>query len=197
VIAGGGTADGRPRYLGVFLNHDPKDFGVAATRSARPVGKIRTGLSEALATDAQDDSYDLSWLARLPSDPLAAIEKLRALLVDERDPIDRHFMFHHLEECLYKARDSFRSALDEFDVCCATHDEEMESIRDAFMTKWQQVPWLHTYKQMCIRLSKAKRHEEGLRWAERGLRIYGENASCPEAVEDLEKRAAAFREKMT
>ena len=28
---------------------------------------MRTGLTEALLTDAEDDSYDLSWLHRLPT----------------------------------------------------------------------------------------------------------------------------------
>ena len=155
-----------------------------------------TGLSEAIASDAEDDSYDLSWLNDLPSDPLRSIAMLRKLLEAERDPIDRHFMFHHLEAALYSSRDAVSSALAEYDECCRAHDAEMETIRDAFIAKWQQVPWLHTYKQMCIRLAKAKRFDEALQWAERGVRIYGPRAARPEAIEDLVKRAATYRAKL-
>jgi hypothetical protein len=38
---------------------------------------MRTGLTDALATDAADDSYDLSWLSDLPADDIRAIKKLR------------------------------------------------------------------------------------------------------------------------
>lgn len=70
-------------------------------------GPMRTGLAEALLTDAEDDSYDLSWLHRLPSDPLTAIRELRRLLEHDPDPIDRHFMFGELEDRLYRSRDVF------------------------------------------------------------------------------------------
>ena len=110
--------------------------------------------------------------------------------------VSRHFMFHHLEKALYKSRNIIPSALDEYDECCGEHDAEMDAIRTAFMAKWRMVPWLQTYKQMCIRLAKAKRFEEALWWAERGLAIYGENAHRPEAVDDLRKRAKAYRDKL-
>lgn len=61
--------------LGVWLSHDPADFGVATVVPPPPAalaGSMRTGLTEALLTDAEDDSYDLSWLHRLPADALAA-----------------------------------------------------------------------------------------------------------------------------
>lgn len=141
------------------------------------------------ATDAADETYDLSWVGDLPEDPIRAIPILRQLLVHERDPIDRHFMFHHLETALYKSRDAFASALNEYDECCRQHDAEMQAIRDAFIAKWGTIPWLHTYKQVCIRLAKAKEFEQALWWAERGLAVYGENAGRPDAVEDLRKRA--------
>ena len=40
----------------------------------------------ALLTDAEDDSYDLSWLHWLPSDALPAIRELRRLLEHDPDP---------------------------------------------------------------------------------------------------------------
>ncbi|MEX2420918.1 MAG: hypothetical protein WD670_03780, partial [Actinomycetota bacterium] len=139
---------------------------------------------------------DLRWVGDLPEDPIRAMPMLRQLLESERDPIDRHFMFHHLETMLYRSRDAFVSALAEYDECCRQHDAEMETVREAFMVKWEMIPWLHTYKQMCIRLAKAKEYEQALWWAERGLAIYGENSGRPEAVEDLQKRAESYRAKL-
>ena len=195
LIAGGGLREGGPGQLGVFLKHDPVAFGEAAPvkRSDPP---MRTGLSDALATDEEDDSYALSWLAPLPADPVRAIPALRALLNDERDVIDRHFMLSHLEDALYTSREAFTSALDEYDECCRTHDLEMEAIRAACMRKWLKVPWLDTYRQMCIRQAKAKRFDEALRWAERGLMVYGLDAARVEAVTDLMTRAAAYRARL-
>lgn len=155
-----------------------------------------TGLTDAMVTDDDDDAYDLSWVADLPEDPIRAISMLRQLLEHERDPIDRHFVFHHLEEALYRSRDAFASALDEYDECCRQHDAEMETIRTAFMGKWGQIPWLHTYKQMAIRHQKTHHLEDALWWAERGLAIYGENAARADAVEDLRKRAESYRAKL-
>ncbi len=185
-----------PGRLGVFLRHDPADFGVRTPPPRRRGVGVRTGLTDATTTDAADDPYDLAWVADLPDDPIRAISTLRQLLESERDPLDRHFMFNHLEKALYRSRNAFTSALDEYDDCCRRHDAEMETIREAFMAKWGEIPWLPTYKQMCIRLAKAKRFEEAIRWAERGLAIYGENAARPDAVEDLRRRLGAYRAKL-
>jgi hypothetical protein len=46
---------------------------------------MRTGLSDAFATDAADDSYDLAWMSDLPSDDIRAILYLRKLLAHEKD----------------------------------------------------------------------------------------------------------------
>jgi hypothetical protein len=56
---------------------------------------------------------------------------------------------------------------------------------------------LHTYKQQCIRQAKAKDFKNALWWAERGLAIYGSNAAREDAVNDLEKRADTYREKLS
>lgn len=45
-----------------------------------------------MSTNLEDDSYDLSWLTTLSEDDEAAVVRLRLLLRDERDPIDRHYM---------------------------------------------------------------------------------------------------------
>jgi hypothetical protein len=58
-------------------------------------------------------------------------------------------------------------------------------------------PWLETYEQMAIRQQKAKNFEQALWWAERGITLYGADCARPEAVEDLQKRAAAYRAKLS
>jgi hypothetical protein len=196
IVGGGMRADG-PGRLGVFLDHDPADFGVRPTSPPRSSGSAMwTGLSDAVATDEADDSYDLSWMADLPGDDLRAIKMLRQLLGRESDAIDRHFMHAHLQALLYRSREVFASALDEYDEACRQHDAEMDGIRAAFMAKWGQVPVLETYKQMAIRLQKAKNFEQALWWAERGIAIYGTDCARPEAVEDLQKRSDYFRGKL-
>jgi hypothetical protein len=136
IVGGGMRADGLGR-LGVFLRHDPADFGLRPMPPpAPPEARMRTGLSDALATDGADDAYDLGWLRDLPADDLRAIRMLRQLLQREADAIDRHFMHAHLEALLYSSREVFASALDEYDQACRHHDAEMGSIRAAFVAKW-------------------------------------------------------------
>jgi hypothetical protein len=196
IVGGGMRADGSGR-LGVFLDHDPADFGLRPMPLSPPSGsRMRTGLADALATDEADESYDLSWMSDLPVDELRAIKMLRQLLERETDPIDRHFMHAHLEALLYRSRDVFASALDEYDRVCQQHDAEMDSIRAAFMAKWGHVPVLETYRQMAIRKQKAKNFQQALWWAERGIAIYGNDCPRLEAVEDLQKRADYFKGKL-
>src|SRR4030095_1186487 len=136
VIAGGGMRADGPGRLGVFLEHDPADFGLRPMQMSPPAGSaMRTGLSAALATDDADDAYDLSWMSDLPPDELRAIKLLRQLLARETDAIDRHYMHAHLQILLYRSRDVFASALDEYDQACHQHDAEMDGIRAAFMAK--------------------------------------------------------------
>jgi hypothetical protein len=159
-------------------------------------GTLRTGLTEALMTDEQDDSYDLSWLNDLSSDHIAAIAQLRRLLEHDPDPVDRHYMFCELEQRLYRCRDASTSALEEYDTACRSHDDEMDGIRDALFLKFGKVPLLQTYTQMAIRQQKAKNWTEATRWAERGIALYGETPARPEAVADLNKRLAGYRAKL-
>jgi hypothetical protein len=189
-------ADG-PGRLGVFLDHDPADFGLRPMAPPRASGSaMRTGLTDALATDQADNAYDLSWMSDLPVDDLRAIKALRQLLEREADAIDRHFMHAHLEALLYRSRDVFSSALDEYDQSCRRHDAEMDGIRAAMVAKWGQVPVLETYRQMAIRQQKAKNFEQALWWAERGLALYAGDCARPEAVDDLQQRAASYRAKL-
>jgi hypothetical protein len=197
VIVGGGMRADGPGRLGVFLDHDPADFGLRQEPLSPPSGsRMWSGLTDALATDGADDSYDLSWMNDLPADDIRAVKMLRQLLQREADTIDRHFMHVHLQTLLYRSRDVFASALDEYDQACRQHDAEMDSIRAAFMAKWGQLPVLEIYKQMAIRQQKARNFEQALWWAERGVAIYRADCARPEAVEDLQKRAQAYRAKL-
>lgn len=198
VIVGGGYRDDGPGRLGVWLDHDQRDFGVStvgrlerSSQAGRPTnfdGVMRTGFSEAWLTDVEDDSYDLSWFNELPDADRPAIAMLWELLATDPDPIDRHFQFAELESRLYQSRDLYDTALQEYDEACRRHDAEMETIRQAFMAKWGKVPLLDTYRQMAIRQQKQKDWDAVVWWCERGLALYGNNAAREEAVEDLLKR---------
>jgi len=72
VVVGGG--EGRPSY-GVFLDYEPATFGLGVVSIAKDrsrghlVGeRVRTGLSMAVVSDAQDDSLDLGWRAGIPEE---------------------------------------------------------------------------------------------------------------------------------
>ncbi|HEY6202929.1 MAG TPA: hypothetical protein VI056_07780 [Candidatus Limnocylindria bacterium] len=192
-IALRGVAVGE-QAIGVFLRHDPRDFGILLQPTPIPhSGTIRTGLSEAIATDEADDSYDLSWLETLPYETAARIARLRDLLAGEHDPLDRHFMFSELEAAIYRVRNAMPDVLAEFDAVCRDHDSEMDTLRPAFLKKWGAVPWLPTYRQMCIRKQKQGDWTTALWWAERGLAVYANEAARPEAVRDLITRAESCR----
>ncbi len=197
VIVGGGMRADGPGRLGVFLRHDPADFGLQPSPMPQHAFHMRTGLSEAFATDGANGIHHLSWMRDLPGDEIRAISTLRKLLAGEADPLDRHFMYAQLETLLYRSREAFGSALDEYDQACRRHDAEMDDIRQAFMTEWGEVPLLEIYRQMAIRQQKAGDFEQALWWAERGIAVYGDDAARPEAVEDLQHRAAAYRAKLT
>lgn len=201
-IALEGVVVGRPGLYGVFLNNDPEDFGLSGgPRGTIPPpqgARLRTGLSEAIGTDEEDDSYDLSWMDDLSADTVKRIPKLRKLLEEVPDPIDRHFMFAQLEEDLYSCRDLWPTALDEYDQVAEQHHAEMtETIRTALVEKFGSMPLVDTYRQCAIRQQKARDWEASLRWAERGLAVYGEDAARPEAVDDLKKRVERAKSKMT
>lgn len=191
VIVGGGIRSDGLGFLGVWLKHNPGDFGLASIAPPPPrimQGSLRTGLAEAWETDAEDDSYDLSWMSYLPSEHTAAISHLRQLLDQDPDPIDRHFMFCELERGLYRSRDELTSGLNEYDEVCRLHDEEMDGIRDALVSKFGKVPALETYTQMAIRQQKAKNWQEAISWARRGIALYGDIPARPEVVDDLRRR---------
>jgi hypothetical protein len=99
-------------------------------------------------------------------------------------------MLCELERRLYKSRDAFASALDEFDVVCRQHDAEMVTIRPALLDKFGVVPVIGMYRQAAVRCQKAKDWQAARDWAQRGIKVYGEQAARAEVVEDLHKRVA-------
>jgi len=125
-----------------------------------------------------------------------AIRALREMLAREKDSINRHFMYARLETLLYRFRNTFASALGEYDQACSQHDAEMDSIRAALMAELGQIPMLEIYRQMTIRQQRAHSFDQALWWAERGIAIYGDDCARPEAVEDLRHRAADSRAKI-
>jgi len=199
-IVGGG--EGRPSY-GVFLNYDAAALGVRPLgllhkrTENRPVGeRIRTGLSRAIVSDAEDESFDLGWRTQLPSDRHQAIDFLRQGLISERAPISRHFMFAQLEEYLYTGREESASALGEYDAACEAHQAEMPIIRAALIASLGGVPLIDLYRQATIRHQKAHAWREALRWAELGVQAYGADALRPNFVDELQHRIAMCREKL-
>ena len=196
VIAGGGMRDDGMGRLGVFLDHTPEDFGVSGPQLHRLAELKAQGASPGtLSTEYAEASY-LSWTADLPADDIRAIPVLRRLLGDQADPLARHFIFEYLEARLYRSRNTFASALDEYDQVCRQHDTEMDGIRQACISKWGDVPALTTYRQMAIREQKAKNFQRALWWAERGIALYGDKARYPDQVDDLRHRADTYRSKV-
>ncbi len=195
-IVGGGMREDGPGSLGVFLLHNRADFGLADPHLEAHEHNMRTGLSDAFRTDRDDDTYDIAWVQRLPTDTAGAITMLRHQLTTTTEAISRHFAFCELEARLYHSRDSSPSALDEYDAAVKLHDAEMETICAAFVAKWGKVPLLETYKQMCVRQAKAHEWDVALSWAERGITVYGEAANREENVLDLRKRAEFYRLKL-
>lgn len=187
------------KTLGIWLDLDlfrlgigPKPRPVAApTRPStyRPSASpgFRSGLSAAVATDEEDDSYDLSWMARL-ADDMSDIRDLRQFLTTDPHPISRHYLFCALERQLYRARDAFASAADEFDNASREHDAEMDGIRQALVLKFGKLPLLETYKLAAIRHSEAGDLQQVISWAQRGIDLYGDLAADPIWSEDLAKR---------
>jgi hypothetical protein len=185
ICGGGERADGLG-LLGVFLDHDPADFGLTPHRG--DPSRLRTGLSGAID--------DVHWYRDLSSDNAVAIRQLRKMLEKVDDPIDRHYMMSELENRLYRCRDVFASALSEYDEACREHDAAMATIRPALIEKYGAVPLIDTYRQAAIRCQKAHDWATMRHWAERGLSVYGDKAACPEDVDDLTKRLAHAIAKM-
>lgn len=187
----GGDPD-RPS-LGIFLFHDPEDFGVRNDRAGHRARAANEEYGRVLTGSA---GANLEWMDRLPTDRLAAIKRLRELLASEADPVERHFMYLELEELLYQCRDIFESALGDFEKTCLAHDAEMDTILPRLKESLGGIPALLTYKQAAIMKQKQHDFEAALWWAERGLSLYGDDGLRADYVEDLQERTAKYRMKL-
>jgi hypothetical protein len=199
VIVGGGLrSDGSEGLLGVWLRYAPEDFGLAGENSRPPDAprRFRTGMSDAIQTDEADDSYDLSWLDGLPDDAAKRLPHLRKLTDTETDPMSRHYVLQALEADLYTLREVHPGMLEEYDEIAERHHTEMAKIRPALMAKFGDLPLLETYKQATIRNVKAGRLDTALRWANRGVEVYGQDAHDQSWVSDLHKRIAVIEAKI-
>ncbi|SRR5579883_1310811 len=188
ICGGGMREDGLVGYLGVFLDHDPADFGLEP-RPSQGNGNVRTGRHEALAAG--------SGLDNLPADDVGAIKVLRRLLEEQQEPIERHFAYCELEHRLYHCREVFASALDEFDDACEAHHNEMSTIRPALVERFKGIPLLEPYRQICIRKQKAHEWQDVISWADRGIALYGEDSLDPTHLEDLRRRRSNAAAKLS
>jgi hypothetical protein len=200
VVAGGGERDDGPGMLGVFLEFPADKFGLGVQKSPKTESgsfTMSTGETDAFVTDAQDDSYDLSWMNDLSGDPSKRIIGLKAVLGSNLEPISRHFAFSQLEEIYYQYKEVFPDALKQYDEVAAQHDAELETtIRTAMINKWGKLPNLVVYKKSAIRHSKYKEFDKALAWAEKGLQVYGTDAFKEEWTLDLQKRVVTLKSRM-
>lgn len=199
VIAGGGDREDGPGMLGVFLDYPAESFGEKSQtpKYAPSEFTMNSGKSDALFTDLQDDTYDLSWLNELGNDPSKQIVALRKVLESNQEPISRHFAYAELEELLYQYKEVFPGALEEYDSIATRHQLEISNqIRTAMLAKWGKLPNLVVHRQSAIRHTKARNFEKALEWAENGLRDYGSDAFREEWILDLQKRVVTLKAKI-
>jgi hypothetical protein len=197
VVAGGGERDDGPGMLGVFLEFPADKFGLGVKKySTRDSGNftMSTGQTDAFVTDAQDDSYDLSWMNELSGDPTKRIVGLKEVLEKNLEPISRHFAFSQLEEIYYEYKEIFPDALKQYDELADKHHAELETtIRVAMINKWGKLPNLVVHKKSAIRHAKYKEFDKALAWAEKGLAVYGNDAFKEEWTLDLQKRVVTLK----
>jgi hypothetical protein len=155
--------------------------------SGELVPEIKTGASRHTGRKPQIDL----------NNPLFTIKSSREFLEVEREPVDRHFAFSQLEESLYKCRKLISGALDDFEKTCEQHHSEMNVIRPALITSFGAIPMLPLYHQMAIMKAKAKDYGGAIRWCERGLEAYGNDALRREDVRDLKQRLAKLNQKLS
>lgn len=184
-IIGGGYNGTQARSLGVWLDHDPNDFGAPTAKPATPT--VRTGETAAGARN---------WESRLPDDSIKRIAHVRKLLATETEPVERHFLYSTLEESLYKCREVFPTALADYEATAIAHDSEMTTIVPALIAEFGGIPLLVLYKQMAILKTKAKDEAAALHWARRGLDVYGRNSLRDESVTDLQTRVSKLEAKL-
>lgn len=182
--------DGRPTMHGVVLWLDPTEFGVEPPTVLEP--RLRTGFSKARHEYWRSGNQAFAWVGTLSEDSTKRMKQLKRQLSSDTDPISRHYAYDELEATLYKLRGLGASVLEQYDDVIRQHDQEMDAIRPALLSFFGCIPLLDTYRQASIRFQKED-PQTALRWAERGLELYGQDAGEPENVADLETRAQRLR----
>jgi hypothetical protein len=159
-------------------------IGLGLHPSARH-GQLRTGLSSAYS--------ELPWVDWLADYPRPRIEQIRDLLDQDVSPLSRHFLMNQLEADTYATRDEGIDKLAFYDLITGQHHAEMDSIRPALLMRFGAVPLLETYRQASIRHERHGDTGTALLWAQRGVEVYGDDASRQEWVDDLTHRAGRLR----
>ena len=187
--------------LGVWLSHDPADFGLTPIVPPPPAaltGSMRTGLTEALLTDAEDDSYDLSWLHRLPSDMRSQRSASFGAFLSTI-PIPSIAI-----SCSANSRIAYTARV----TSSHPHLPSTTTRAGGTMPKWRESGQRSSRSSARFPSSRpigkwrsvSRKSRTGSRrvwWVERGLTLYGEHAARPESVDDLRKRLTAYQAKLT
>jgi hypothetical protein len=176
---------GRKSHVDVikpFVTIEASEFLSGLSES---VGEIKTGASRHTGRKPEVDL----------TNPLVTIKSTREFLEVEGEPVDRHFAFSQLEESLYKCRNLISGALDDFEKTCEQHHSEMNAIRPALIRDGGGIPMLPLYRQMAIMKAKAKDYDGAVRWCERGLEVYANDALRQEDVQDLRQRLTKLGQK--
>ena len=149
-----------------------------------------------MAADEADDSYDLAWMDDLPADVPRRLERLQLLLTTETEPLSRHYLHELLVHELYRVRGKDLGGDAAFDTAASAHDQDMASIRPALVAKFGGVPLIETYPFAAKSHAKAGDYAKARWWADRGLAVYDDQAIRPDAVEDLQTRAARYWQRL-
>lgn len=164
----------------VWWEYEPKRAATAEPTRGNEVPGTRTGAS----------IHSGRWTAFADSELVTRVKLAREFLQSETDPLERHYAFNVLEEALYKCRDAFPTALEEFESTCEEHHKEMPEIRAGLISLLSGVPFLPTYKQIAIMKTKSKQYDAAVDWCRRGLEIYEGVALESEGTDDLQSRLA-------
>ena len=191
-LVGGGP--GRAN-LGVFLDYDPADFGLAShsTEAAEP-GHVRTGLSELIYHSGDRKAWEV---VAAGGDSLRHIGELHKLLSASDDLIIRHFAYAALEDALYRGRDSGPEVLPQYDEACGAHLSELPQIRQPLLAGLGVVPVVGVFRQASIRWQKAHEYQRSLEWAQAGLSFYAGATERRDEIADLDRRVHRCQDKLT
>ena len=196
VIVGGGYYNDGPGRLGVWLEHNPADFGVhlaSSLRAASPLhpsgeGVMRTGFTRhgSLTLRMTPTTCHGSTTSRRQTGQLSRNSATCSLLTPTRlTAISSSLSWRR--GCTDRVSCMSQRWTNTTRHAPITTQRWTASARPSWPSGGK-IPLLDTYRQMAIRQQKKRDWEACKWWAERGLSLYGERAAREEAVEDLIKR---------